>query len=73
LELSEEALSNLATAGFDPTYGARPLKRAIQKEVMNPMAMKLLSGEIREGQTVVVDVENGLLVFHAHEPAKSEA
>ncbi|MBS1724681.1 MAG: ATP-dependent chaperone ClpB [Armatimonadetes bacterium] len=63
LELTDAALAELATEGYDPVYGARPLKRAIQKEVMNPLATKLLSGEVRDGQTVTVDVKDGRLAF----------
>lgn len=65
LELSEAALDHLATVGYDPVYGARPLKRAIQKEVMNPLATKILSGDVRDGQSVQVDVREGHLVFGA--------
>ncbi|MBS1716043.1 MAG: ATP-dependent chaperone ClpB [Armatimonadetes bacterium] len=69
LELTDEALTHLATAGYDPVYGARPLKRAIQKEVMNPLAVRLLSGEVRDGQRVVVDFKDGGFVFQAESPA----
>ena len=65
LELSEEALTQLALSGFDPVYGARPLKRAIQREVMNPLALKLLNGEVREGQTVKLEAVDGHLTFTA--------
>ncbi len=63
LDVSDAALTELATAGFDPVYGARPLKRAIQKELMNPLAAKLLSGEVREGQRVLVDHREGRFTF----------
>ena len=53
----------LAEAGWDPTYGARPLKRAIQRLVENPLAMRLLEGEFAEGDTVRVDAQDGELVF----------
>ncbi len=59
LELSEAARLHLVRAGYDPHYGARPLKRAIQKEVETPLARKLLSGEVRDGQRVVVDTAGG--------------
>jgi ATP-dependent Clp protease ATP-binding subunit ClpB len=55
LELTDAAKEYLAEKGYDPSYGARPLKRLIQREVQDPLAMRLLSGEVREGQTVVVD------------------
>lgn len=63
IEVDDSALTELATTGFDPAYGARPLKRAIQRDLMNPLAMRLLSGEIRDGQTVRVRFENGQYTF----------
>src|SRR5262245_45941148 len=55
IELTEGAREYLANAGFDPAYGARPLKRLIQREVQDPLATKLLGGEVRDGDHVVVD------------------
>ncbi len=49
----------MATAGFDPVYGARPLKRAIQSEIINPLAQSVLRGEISEGHKLVVDYQDG--------------
>jgi ATP-dependent Clp protease ATP-binding subunit ClpB len=63
IELTEAAKEFLAEAGWDPTYGARPLKRALQRLVENPLALRLLEGEFEEGDTVRVDVENGELDF----------
>jgi ATP-dependent Clp protease ATP-binding subunit ClpB len=63
LELTDAAKEHLAEAGWDPTYGARPLKRAIQRQVENPLALRLLEGEFEEGDTVRVDVEDGELTF----------
>jgi ATP-dependent Clp protease ATP-binding subunit ClpB len=63
LELADEAKEVIAEAGWDPTYGARPLKRAIQRLVENPLALRLLEGEFGEGDTVRVDARNGELVF----------
>jgi ATP-dependent Clp protease ATP-binding subunit ClpB len=63
LELTEEAKEVLAEAGWDPTYGARPLKRAIQRLVENPLALRLLEGEFADGDTVRVDASGGALVF----------
>jgi ATP-dependent Clp protease ATP-binding subunit ClpB len=61
LELTERARAYLAEEGYDPSFGARPLKRVIQREVQDPLAVRLLSGDIREGDTVVVDAgEQGL-------------
>lgn len=59
----ESAKEHLAMSGFDPVYGARPLKRIIQKEVENPLAMKILSKEISAGDTVIVDLGNDGLTF----------
>ncbi|HEK85593.1 MAG: ATP-dependent chaperone ClpB [Candidatus Saccharicenans sp.] len=56
LLLKDRAKEVLAERGFDPVYGARPLKRTIQKEIQNPLAMKILAGEFKEGDTVIVDV-----------------
>ena len=53
----------LVTLGYDPAYGARPLKRTIQREILNPLAMKILEGQFKEGDTVQADVEGGRLVF----------
>jgi ATP-dependent Clp protease ATP-binding subunit ClpB len=64
LDLTEAATLQVATAGYDPVYGARPLKRAIQKEIMNPLANRILRGEIRDGQKVVVDFREGTFVFN---------
>jgi ATP-dependent Clp protease ATP-binding subunit ClpB len=63
LELTEAAKETLAEAGWDPTYGARPLKRAIQRLLENPLALRLLEGEFAEGDTVRVDARDGALVF----------
>ncbi len=65
LKLTDAALDHLALTGFDPVYGARPLKRAVQREVLNPLATALLRGEIKDGQTVMVDQQNGSLTFDA--------
>jgi len=61
--LSEAAKRRLAEAGFDPVYGARPLKRALQRMVLDPMAARILQGEFREGDHLLVDVERGEIVF----------
>ncbi len=63
MEITDEALDLLATAGFDPVYGARPLKRAIQHQIENPLAQKILSGDFSSGETVNIDVENGEFKF----------
>lgn len=63
LVLEDSAKELLSVEGYDPAYGARPLKRAIQTLVQNPLAIKLLNGEIRSGQTIHVKAENGALKF----------
>jgi ATP-dependent Clp protease ATP-binding subunit ClpB len=63
LTLSEGAMDHLAVTGFDPVYGARPLKRAIQRELVNPLATKLLRGEVQDGQTVRVEYDGDDLAF----------
>jgi ATP-dependent Clp protease ATP-binding subunit ClpB len=63
LELTDQAKEVVAEAGWDPTYGARPLKRALQRLVENPLAMRLLEGDFGEGDTVRVDARDDELVF----------
>jgi ATP-dependent Clp protease ATP-binding subunit ClpB len=63
LEISAAAQDHIAEAGYDPTYGARPLKRAIQRELQNPIATKILENTFGEGDTIVIDVVNDRLVF----------
>jgi ATP-dependent Clp protease ATP-binding subunit ClpB len=65
LELTPAARDALAEEGYDPSFGARPLKRTIQRRLQNPLAMKILSGEFKPGQTVEVDHERGEFVFRA--------
>ncbi|MDX1511877.1 MAG: AAA family ATPase, partial [Nitriliruptorales bacterium] len=65
LEVSDDALAWLANRGFDPVYGARPLKRVIRRHVEDALAKSLLAGEITDGQTVTVDVTDGDLALHA--------
>ena len=72
LELTDAAKEHVAEAGWDPTYGARPLKRALQRLVENPLALRLLEGEFAEGDTVRADVRDGELVF-AKAPAAEPA
>src|SRR5579872_2345910 len=73
IELSDRARTHLVRAGYDPVYGARPLKRAIQKKIETPLGRLLIKGTIRDGQTVVVDAgdSTGDLTFTA-ESAKSQ-
>ncbi len=64
LELSREALDKLIAVGYDPVYGARPLKRAIQRWIENPLAQLILSGSFMPGTSVTASVENDEIVFH---------
>jgi ATP-dependent Clp protease ATP-binding subunit ClpB len=63
LELTPAAMDLIASEGYDPTYGARPLKRVIQRRLQDPLAMALLDGKFGEGDTVLIDVERGELVM----------
>jgi ATP-dependent Clp protease ATP-binding subunit ClpB len=63
LELTDAAKETLAEAGWDPAYGARPLKRAIQRLVENPLALRLLEGDFADGDTIRLDAEDGELRF----------
>ncbi|MFI3121648.1 MAG: ATP-dependent chaperone ClpB [Methylococcaceae bacterium] len=62
-EISEQALDLLGEAGFDPVYGARPMKRAIQQQLENPLAQKILAGDFIAGDTIKVEVEHETLLF----------
>ncbi|MEJ2515062.1 MAG: ATP-dependent chaperone ClpB [Gammaproteobacteria bacterium] len=73
LELSEAARDRLGEAGFDPVYGARPLKRAIQQQVENPLAQRILKGEFPPGTTVLVDADDEGLTFTAGPASAGEA
>ena len=63
LKLADAALDFLAEVGYDPVFGARPLKRAIQRELETQIAKSILRGEFNDGDTIFVDVENERLVF----------
>ena len=65
LDLSDSAKELIARAGSDPVYGARPLKRTIQKEILDPLSIDILEGKIREGQTIRVNAKDGALEFNA--------
>ena len=64
LELNQKAVDHLARKGFDPDYGARPLKRVIQRELLNPLANRIISKELKEGQTVQVTANDLSLELH---------
>jgi ATP-dependent Clp protease ATP-binding subunit ClpB len=63
LELTDAAKTLLADEGYDPVYGARPLKRALQRRILDPLASAVLRGEFTDGETVLVDANQGQLVF----------
>ncbi|KPK49310.1 MAG: hypothetical protein AMK72_04835, partial [Planctomycetes bacterium SM23_25] len=78
LTLTGEARDLLAELGFDPTFGARPLKRVIQQKVENPVAAKILAGDIRDGDAVTVSAAGKSFTFEvapaaAEQPAPAEA
>jgi ATP-dependent Clp protease ATP-binding subunit ClpB len=73
IELTDRARELLGNLGFDPTYGARPLKRVIQKQLVDKLALRLLEGEFAEGDTVEVDASDGELVFAKAKAAKARA
>ena len=70
LQLNADALDWLASAGYDPVYGARPLKRAIQRELETPIAKAILGGQFSGGHNITVDVANERLRFEQQEPAR---
>jgi ATP-dependent Clp protease ATP-binding subunit ClpB len=72
LEVGDAALDLLGQAGFDPVYGARPLKRAIQHQLENPLAQRILAGEFKPGDTIVAGVADGRLAFQRR-PASAAA
>jgi ATP-dependent Clp protease ATP-binding subunit ClpB len=63
LKLSDSAKELLAREGYDPVYGARPLRRTIQREILDPLSIDILEGKVREGQTVYVNAKDGALEF----------
>jgi ATP-dependent Clp protease ATP-binding subunit ClpB len=69
LELTEAARDWLGDHGYDPAYGARPLRRLIQKAIGDELARRLLAGDVHDGDTVVVDADGNALRFSVKEPA----
>jgi ATP-dependent Clp protease ATP-binding subunit ClpB len=61
--ISDAALNEIASAGFDAVYGARPLKRAIQSEIENPLAREILTGNFMAKDTVIIDYKAGKMTF----------
>jgi ATP-dependent Clp protease ATP-binding subunit ClpB len=73
LELTPRAEEVLIEAGYDPAFGARPLKRAIQRELLDPLALGLLQGEFHEGDHIRIDADGGRLAFTRIESAEPVA
>ena len=71
VELTDAAKEFLVSEGYDPMYGARPLKRTIQRRVLDPLAMRVLEGEFREGDRITVDVGDNGLTFEKAAAADS--
>ena len=65
LQISDAALQKIAEAGYDPVYGARPLKRAIQQQIENPLSKLILEGRFGPKDTIRIDARDGALVFGA--------
>jgi len=63
LQVSDAAVAELAKAGFDPVYGARPLKRAIQQQLENPLSKAIMEGKFAPKDTISVDAKNGVFSF----------
>ncbi|WP_457641744.1 AAA family ATPase [Persephonella sp.] len=72
LEATDKAKELVAKLGYDPVYGARPLRRAIQKYVETPLSEKILAGEVKSGDTVLLDEEDGQLVFRVKQKAENK-
>jgi ATP-dependent Clp protease ATP-binding subunit ClpB len=73
LELSDEARMHLAKVGYDPVYGARPLKRTIQREIETPLSRLILKGEVKDNSTVQVGVGNDQITFNSQTQTAAEA
>jgi ATP-dependent Clp protease ATP-binding subunit ClpB len=73
VELTDAAKGALVTDGYDPAYGARPLKRTLQRRILDPLALKVLEGEVKEGDTVRVDASGGNFTFNVTHPAGAAA
>jgi len=72
IEVNEEAKAWLAQRGYDPIYGARPLRRAIQRYMENPISTKILQGELKEGDTIAISLEEDNLSFTARKTARAK-
>jgi ATP-dependent Clp protease ATP-binding subunit ClpB len=73
LEVSDAALKEIAAAGFDPVYGARPLKRAIQAQIENPLAKHILEGRFGPKDVICVEAKKGIMSFEKGQPTAAAA
>jgi ATP-dependent Clp protease ATP-binding subunit ClpB len=73
VHLADAARELIAREGYDPVYGARPLRRLIQRQIETALGRKIIAGEVREGSAVEIGVENGALAFHVREPEPAHA
>ncbi len=73
VEYTDKVVDYLAKKGFDPEFGARPVKRVIQRDILNELSKKLLSGEVHSDSTIIIDVEDGHIVFRNKQAEKQEA
>jgi ATP-dependent Clp protease ATP-binding subunit ClpB len=73
VELTDAAKSALVAEGYDPAYGARPLKRTLQRRILDPLAMQVLEGDVREGDRVLVEADGDAVRFTATRPASAGA
>ncbi len=73
VDLTDAAKEHLVREGYDPAYGARPLKRTIQRRVLDPLALRVLEGQFGEGDTITVDVDGDALTFQKGEPGQGVA
>lgn len=71
-DLTDEVKEHLATKGYDPVYGARPLNRVLQKDLLNPLAMLMIRGQVKEGDDVKVEMQNSKLHIVPNHPAENE-
>jgi ATP-dependent Clp protease ATP-binding subunit ClpA len=72
LEVTQSAMDVLANEGWDPNYGARPLRRAIQRLIEDPLSEEVLLGRFSPGETIVVDADDGRIIFRKMEPELPE-
>ena len=73
LDVTDRAKDHIADVGYDPQFGARPLKRVIQDQILNPLSMMIINQEIEEEQTVRIDVKDGELAFKVAKNNKKKA